>query len=55
MKKRKHYSEVFPPIFPKIGEVQRNLDFSENPIFSRAKATHAYTKKSKEAELFFSI
>ena len=24
--------EVFPPIFAKIGEVQRKLDFSQNSI-----------------------
>jgi hypothetical protein len=32
--------EVFPPIFAKIGEVQRNLDSSENPICSRVWATY---------------
>jgi hypothetical protein len=36
--------EVFPHIFAKIGEVQRNLDFSENPICSRVWATHARNK-----------
>jgi hypothetical protein len=34
----------------KIGEVQRNLDSSENLICSRVWATYTYTKKSKEAD-----
>jgi hypothetical protein len=45
----------FPPIFPKIGEVQPKLDFSENPISSRVWVTHGYIKKFKEAELFIRI
>ena len=40
--------EVFPPIFAKIGEVQRNLDSSENPICSRVWATYTYTKNLKK-------
>jgi hypothetical protein len=40
--------KVFPPIFAKIGKVQRNLDSSETPICSRVWATYTYTKNLKK-------